>query len=179
MNIFYNIRTHKAINVKHLIVLTCMFFATFIALAIGVNFGIPAGQANYFWQTIIITPIFFGTLTYLVLGISLSFLTYRSLAKIICFTAVITDIRNKGLVNGLLFNLFLLNAFASTMILGYVGLYLIEPSEQIAHIAYLLLISFIIPITYCMLILEGCIDKLVNLEIDVEMSCINFINQIH
>lgn len=178
MNIFYSVKSHASANIKHALVLMSLFCVTFIVLALGMNFGFPTEQLCYIWQTIKITPIVFGTLTYVVLGVSLSFLTYRSLAKIICFTAVITDIRNKGLVNGLLFNLFLLNLFASTMIIGYIALYLIDPSEQISHVIYLLLVSLIIPITYCMRILEGCIDKLVNLEIDVETTCINFINQI-
>ena len=65
--------------------------------------------------------------------------------------------------------------FASVLITGYVGMYFWQLSTSTTHILYLLLSSLIIPITYCMRILEGCIDKIVNLEAVVENSCMRFI----
>ena len=175
MSIFYNIRHFRCENIKHLIILVCLYLGTFVASLIGVTFFIPPGECAAVWQTLKVAPIIFGTLTYVVLGITLSYLTYKSLAQIICFTAVVTDNRNKRLVNALLVNLLLLNIFASALIVGYIGTYFWQPSTGVAHILYLLLSSLIIPITYCMRILEGCIDKIVNLEAVVENSCMRFI----
>lgn len=179
MSIFYNIGMFRKENFRHMLVLFSLFISSFIALILVINVGIPSQDLNAVWQTIRIAPIVFGTLTYVVLGVSLSFLSYRSLAKIICFTAVITDIKNKRLVNAFLFNLLLLNIFASSLILGYIGLYFVDPPAMVAHIVYLLLVALIIPITYCMRILEGCIDKIVNLELDVENNCLRFIKLPH
>ena len=175
MSIFYNISLYKRENVKHLLVLFSLFLVTFITMAVGINFGLPEQDLSTVWQTIRIAPIVFGTLTYVVLGISLSFLSYRSLAKIICFTAVIADIKNRRLVNAFLFNLLLLNILASTLIGGYIIMYFVAPPAIVCHIIFLLLTSLIIPITYCMRILETCIDKIINLELDVENTCLKFI----
>ena len=174
MSIFYNIRLFRQENIKHLIALACLFFVTFIASMLGMTFLAPAANTAAVWDTIKVAPIIFGTLTYVVLGISLSYLTYKSLAQIICFTAVVTDNNNKRLVNALLFNLLLLNIFASTLIVGYIGAYFWELSTAVDHVVSLLLTSLILPITYCMRILEGCIDKIVHLETAVENSCMRF-----
>lgn len=175
MSIFYNIQLFRQENKRHLLVLLAIFLLTFLTAAIGVHFIAPASILGSIWQTLRIAPVIFGTLTYVVLGISLSYLTYKSLAQIICFTAVITDNKNKRLVNALLFNLLLLNIFASSLIVGYIVLYFWEPGAMMSHILYLLQSSLIIPITYCMRILEGCIDKIINLEAAVENSCMRFI----
>ena len=175
MSIFYNIRHFRHENIKHLITLVCLYLGTFVASFVGVTFFIPPGEGAAVWQTLKVAPIVFVTLTYVVLGITLSYLTYKSLAQIICFTAVVTDNRNKRLVNALLFNLLLLNIFVSVLIAGYIGMYFWQPSTSATHVLYLLLSSLIIPITYCMRILEGCIDKIVNLEDVVENSCMRFI----
>lgn len=175
MSIFYNIRLFRNENLKHLGVLFCLFFATFISSILSITFLAPPTHVQAIWQTIRIAPIIFGTLTYVVLGVSLSYLSYKSLAQIICFTAVVTDNCNKRLVNALLFNLLLLNFLASGLIAGYILLYFCEIPQGVAHIVYLLLSSLIIPVTYCMRILEGCIDKIVHLETAVENSCLRFI----
>ena len=175
MSIFYNIRHFRHENIKYLITLVCLYLGTFVASFVGVTFFIPPGEGAAVWQTLKVVPIIFGTLIYVVLGITLSYLTYKSLAQIICFTAVVTDNRNKRLVNALLFNLLLLNIFASVLITGYVGMHFWQPSTNVTYILYLLLSSLIIPITYCLRIFEGCIDKIVNLEDVVENSCMRFI----
>ena len=175
MSIFYNIRHFRHENIKHLITLVFLYLGTLATSLVGVTFFIPPSEGAAVWQTLKVIPIIFGTLIYVVLGITLSYLTYKSLAQIICFTAVVTDNRNKRLVNALLFNLLLLNIFASVLITGYVGMHFWQPSTNVTYILYLLLSSLIIPITYCMRILEGCIDKIVNLEDVVENSCMRFI----
>ena len=175
MSIFYNIRNFRCENIKHLITLVCLYLGTFVTSFVGVTFFIPPGEVAAVWQTLKVASIIFGTLTYVVLGITLSYLTYKSLAQIICFTAVVTDNRNKRLVNALLFNLLLLNIFASVLITGYVGMYFWQLSTSTTHILYLLLSSLIIPITYCTRILECCVDRIVNLEAVVENSCMRFI----
>ena len=179
MSIFYNVRAFKQENLKHLAVLFVLFLTSFIALGAFIIFGLQPNQADLVWSTLRTAPVIFGTLTYVVLGISLSFLSYRSLAKIICFTAVITDNKNRKLLNALLFNILLLNIFASSMILGYIVVYFLHPNELITHILALLQTSLIIPITYCMRILEGCIDKIINLESDVENNCLRFVKIPH
>lgn len=175
MSIFYNIRHFRGENIKHLTILICLYLGTFAASLVGVKFFIPSGEDAAVWQTLKAAPIIFGTLTYVVLGITLSYLTYKGLAQIICFTAVVTDNRNKRLVNALLFNLLLLNIFASVLIAGYIGMYFWPLSTSATHILYLLLSSLIIPITYCTRILECCVDRIVNLEAVVENSCMRFI----
>ena len=179
MSIFYSMKMYRQENLKHLACLFVLFLISFISLGSFVIFGLQPNQADLVWSTLRTAPVIFGTLTYVVLGISLSFLSYRSLAKIICFTAVITDGKNRKLLNALLFNLLLLNIFASAMIAGYIGIYFLNPSDLVGHILSLLQTSLIIPITYCMRILEGCIDKIVNLESDVENNCLRFVQIPH
>lgn len=175
MSIFYSMKMYRHENFKHLAVLFVLFLLSFISLGSFVIFGLQPNQTELVWSTLRTAPVIFGTLTYVVLGISLSFLTQRSLAKIICFTAVITDKKNQKLLNALLFNLLLLNIFASGMILGYIGIYFLQPADLTTHVLSLLQTSLIIPITYCVRILEGCIDKIVNLESDVENNCLRYV----
>ena len=174
MSIFYNIKMYKQENLRHLVVLLVLFLLSFVSLTSSILFGVPQTQVDLIWSILRTAPIIFGTLTYVVLGISLSYLSYRSLAKVICFTAVVTDTKNYKLVNAFLFNLLLLNIFASSLIVGYVGMYFIHPVGILSHVMILLQLSLVIPITYCMRILEGCIDKIVNLETDVEKNCLQY-----
>ena len=175
MSIFYNMRMHRQENLKHIAVLFVIFLISFISGGSFIIFGLHPHQAELVWSTLKAAPVIFGTLTYVVLGISLSFLSYRSLAKIICFTAVIADAKNMKLVNALLFNILVLNVLASAMILGYFGIYFLQPDELSTHLLTLFQTAFILPITYCIRILEGCIDKIVNLESDVENNCLRFV----
>lgn len=176
MSIFYNIRQFRHENFLHALTLTVLFLATFCASGAALIFGINSDQAPLFWQTAQSAPIIFGTLTYVVLGISLSYFSQKIFTKIICFATVVTDVQNKRLVNSFLINLLALNVFASIMIIGYIALYFIQPSDLVSHLAVLAQNSLIIPVTYCMRILEGCIDKIVNLEHDVEKNCLRYIN---
>lgn len=175
MSIFYNIRHFKHENFLHALTLLVLFLVTFIASGAAMIFGLTAEQSALFWQAMRSAPIIFGTLTYVVLGISLSYFAQRIFTKIICFTAVVTDVKNRRLVNSFLINLLALNIFAATMIIGYIILYFTQPSDLVSHLSILAQNSLIIPVTYCMRILEGCIDKIVNLEYDVEQNCLRFI----
>ena len=175
MSIFYNISMFRWENFKHVFSLLILFVVTFLGMLGIINFVLSEQQATLLWQTLRTAPVIFGTLTYVVLGISLSFLSYKSITKIICFTAVVADSKNKALINAFLVNLFLLNLFASSMIAGYIVLYFWQPTASIGHLLSLAQASLIFPITYCMRVLEGCIDKIINLETDVENNCLRFI----
>jgi len=175
MSIFYNVKFFTSENLKHIACLFVIFALTFLAIGGYILFFTHGVDLSTFWFTVKNVPIIFGTLTYVVLGISLSYLTHKSLAKIICFTAVVTDQQNSRLITHLLTNLFLLNVMASTMIGGYIVLYFAGFSVVTDHVLNLLLSSLIAPITFTMRIFEGCIDKLVHLEISVENNCFRFV----
>jgi hypothetical protein len=172
MSIFYNISNFKHENFRHVLFLFTMSMITFIGLNIGMISGLDPKISNVIWQTLGIAPVIFGALTYIVLGVSLSYLSYQSLTRIVCFTAVVTDNNNRQYLNSFLFNLLLLNILATFMILGYVIMYFINVPPSIGHIIILAQSSLVVPISICMRILEGCIDKFVNLETNLESSCL-------
>lgn len=136
-----------------------------------------AVEKDSFWEAVKIAPMIFGTLTFIVMGISLSYFSFKAFSKVICFTAVVTDATNKKLVNSLLVNMFILNFLASLMIAGYIGLYFAS-TFSLVHVINIALSSFIFPMIYCLRILEGCIDKIVNLETHIEETCMKYINPI-
>lgn len=171
MSIFHNVKILTMENAKLALWLFGVYIMTLLTVGMYCVFGSTSLDLTTFWYTVKNIPLIFGTLTYVVLGISLSYLTYKSLAKIICFTAVVTDTGNVRLINQLLINLFLLNLMASTMIGGHIFSYFWGFSTSAEHVVSILLSSLIVPITVSMRILEGCIDKLVNLEITVENNC--------
>lgn len=176
MSKFFSIKRFRHENRIHGLVLLSMFLLTFTAVGATLIFVLPVDQISLFWQILSGAPIVFGLLSYVVLGISLSYFSQRIFAKILCFATVATDNRNQQLVNSFLVNLLAINVIASIMILGHVALYFLQPSELILHVALLVQSSLIVPSIYCMRILEGCIDKIVNLESDIEKSCLHFIN---
>lgn len=175
MSIFYNIRLYKRDNIRHLLVLLSIFLASFVSVGSSLMFFSHSVDLSSVWSTLRMAPMIFGTLTYVILGISLSYFSYKSLVKIICFTAVVTDTCNRRLMNAFLFNLFLLNFFASSLIVSYIVIYFLGLPQNINHILYIMQVSFILPITYCMRILESCVDKIINLETAIETSCLRFI----
>ena len=177
MGMFYNISDFKHENIRHVIILSCIFLLSFIFLTVGLFWFLPHHGVDV-WSAVMVAPVIFGVLTYVVLGLSLSFLSYKCFSRVLCFMAVISDRRHSYLVNDFLINVFILNVFASSLIIGYVMTYFIGAHVHISHVIYVLQLSLIFPITYCMRILEGCIDKIINQCNAVERTCVNIINQV-
>ena len=177
MGMFYNIRDFKHENFRHAMVLSCIFLLSFIFLAVSLFWVLPT-QGVDVWAAVMVAPVIFGVLTFVVLGLSLSFLSYKCFSRALCFVAVISDRRHAYMVNDFLVNVFILNVLASSLIVGYVATYIIGAHVHISHVIYVLQLSLIFPITYCMRILEGCIDKIINKCNVVEKTCANIIKQV-
>ena len=177
MGLFYNIKDFRHENIRHIISLSCIFILSFLFLGAGLFWYLPS-QSIDVWSVVMVAPVIFGVLTYVVLGLSLSYLCYKCFSKVLCFMAVISDKRNFEVTNDLIINVFILNLFASPLILGYVITYFVGAHVHISHVIYVLQLSLIFPITYCMRILEGCIDKIIHQIAQVEKTCANIIRQV-
>ena len=177
MGIFYSMKDFKLENLRHLIILSGIFIFSFIAGAIGLFWFLPQHSLDV-WSAVTVAPVIFGVLTYVVLGLSLSYLSYKCFSRVLCFAAIISDSRYANLVNVFLVNVFILNVFASSLIIGYVATYFIGAHVHISHVIYVLQLSLIFPITYCMRILEGCIDKIINQCNVVEQTYEHIIKQV-
>ncbi len=177
MGMFYHLKDFRRENLRHILILSCIFLISFITLAFGIFWFFPHHNITI-WPAIMVAPVIFGVLTYVVLGLSLSFLSYKCFSRVICFTAVVSDVRHSYMVNDFLVNVFILNLFASSLIVGYVITYFLGSHVHISQVIYVLQLSLIFPITYCMRVLEGCIDKIINQCNVVEKSCVHIIQQV-
>lgn len=176
MGNFYSVRDFRGDNLRHIVILSCIFIVSFIILSISTFAFIPASH-SYIWDAIKVAPLIFGILTYVVIGLSLSYLAYKCFSKVLCFTAVVSDRRYGAIVNGMMVNIFLLNLMASSLIGSYLIFYFLSAGSQISHFIGILQISLVLPVTYCMRILEGCIVKIIGQSDFVEKSCYHLIKQ--